>query len=222
MSASVARTAALAQFALLTARVEALEPAQLELPARLEPWRVLELVAHVTRNIGAVAPAVARPEPAARTVELAGYYDVAARAAAAVKQRAIDDARSPVSWSAELATAVQAAAQALEGVPDTRLVTVRMGAVSLGDFLVTRCVEGAVHGIDLARALDAEPAAWVDPAAAVVCAQHLAQRGVRHGITAAVQDRVVLIGDTVIPILDYIEWSSGRGPAVAGFPPLRL
>ncbi|AGL17875.1 hypothetical protein L083_4365 [Actinoplanes sp. N902-109] len=218
------RDPVLAQFSLLAERVAALAPVDYELPTRLPPWTVRELVAHVTRNLTALLRALDRPEPAGRSVELRDYYDKSAEVAGAVRERALADARAEVSWAGELRAAVDAARAALAGEPDERLVAVRLGSVSLGDFLITRCVEGVVHGLDLAAAVRAAPHSWVDPAAALVCAGHLAGRGARDGTPAEVTERAVHVGGVTLPVLDYIGWAAGRlpapDPALAGIAPL--
>ncbi len=196
----------MAQWDLLVARATGLEPPDLQQPTRLEPWRVRNLLAHVVRNVMAVTSALRRPAPESRSVSLAGYYDESAKVAAAIRDRAAGETASAEG----LREAVEAAGKALAGVPDTRLVAVRLGNVTLEEFLVTRCVEGVVHGTDLAHAVLAHPHAWVEPAAVGVCAQHLAERVDQQ---VHITDRYAHFSACAVPVLDFVEWASGRIPA---------
>jgi uncharacterized protein (TIGR03083 family) len=211
------RAAATAQAAVLAARVARLADADLALPTRLPPWTVRELVAHVTRTIGVVGAALAAPAPPVATVALDDYYSHAAVAADGVRDRTVEEARAAgdARWQERITTVV---AEVTDALPDSdRLVTTRIGAVSLADFLVTRCVEGVVHGLDLARALGDDPEDWYEPAAAAVCAGLLARLGVAHGVTTDVRTEPVVVGRAgraaTTSLTGYVEWATGRGPA---------
>ncbi|GAA0794169.1 maleylpyruvate isomerase N-terminal domain-containing protein [Spirilliplanes yamanashiensis] len=211
------RSAATGQFALLAERVGQLTDADLALPTRLPPWTVRELVAHVTRNIDALAGALAAPAPEAATVTLDDYYGLAAAAADGIRERAAGEAATGIRWQDEIGAVAARVTAALPGAD--RLVTARMGDLTLEDFLVTRCVEGTVHGFDLARALDAPPGDWLHPAATDVCLRLLARLGAAHGITADVRTAPVVVGyagrAVTTTVAGYAEWATGRGPAPA-------
>ena len=221
---TAARRAALQQYELLATRFADLSEADLDRETRLPPWRLRELVAHTTRNICSVAPALSRPEPEVATVDLDDYYEKGARMAAAIRDRAVDEARAGLRWGDELAAAVRETAEALATAGPDRLITVRLGAMSLDGFLVTRCVEGVVHGLDVARAVGGDPAGWTTPAATAVCAGQLARIGARAGVPAEVSGESVTVASVTIPVIAYVEWATGRTPAphpaLSGFPPV--
>jgi uncharacterized protein (TIGR03083 family) len=160
-----ARAGALAQYGLLVTAVTALPDDVFGRPTRLGTWTVAELAAHLAATVDAVPRALAEPEPARAETDLVGYLSAMRGYAPAVAQRATDLAAgaTPDALRDRLATAVAGAAGALRDVADDRLVLVRLGAIPLGTFLVTRCVEGVVHGLDL-RAATGVPEAS-DPAA---------------------------------------------------------
>lgn len=218
------RLAALGQYGLLATRFAGLSEADLERETRLPPWRLRELVAHTTRNICSVVPALSRPEPEVATVGLDDYYEKGARMSAAIRDRAVDEARADVRWADELAAAVRETAEALATVGPDRLISVRLGAMSLDGFLVTRCVEGVVHGLDVAHAVGGDPGEWVTPEATAVCAGQLARIGARAGVPAAVTGGSVTVGSVTVPVIAYVEWATGRVPAphpgLAGYPPV--
>jgi uncharacterized protein (TIGR03083 family) len=155
----------LAQFALLADAVEVLGDSAFRAPTRLGTWTVAELVAHLAANVEAVTRALAHPPPERAETDLLGYLGAMRGYAEGVARRATELAAgaAPADLRARLRSAADATAAALDGADPARLVLVRLGAVPLGDFLATRCVEGVVHGLDL-RAATGVPAA-PDPAA---------------------------------------------------------
>ncbi|OKJ74215.1 maleylpyruvate isomerase family mycothiol-dependent enzyme [Streptomyces sp. CB02460] len=148
------RTAVLAQFAHVRDAVRTLTPQQLAAPSGLGDWTVRELAAHITMALSHVnqtlelpAPALAKPEvsllewpftTAARAPRIAD--DTAERAAAAPDLDAL---------YAEVAARFEAL---VPGASEDRLLATRVGAMRLGDFLVTRTVELVVHTWDLNEA----------------------------------------------------------------------
>lgn len=153
-SPSDARDGVLAQYALLTAAVAQLDDDAFTGPTRLGEWRVAELVAHLSSTLDAVPRALDRPAPEHAEADLTAYLLAMRTVAPAVAQRATDNARdvAPADLRHRLAETLAATDEALRDADLSRLVAVRLGAVPLGDFLVTRCVEGVVHGLDLAAA----------------------------------------------------------------------
>ncbi|MDQ1710596.1 MAG: hypothetical protein QOE45_46 [Frankiaceae bacterium] len=153
-SAEDARAGVLAQYGLLATAVAALPDAAFARPTRLGDWTVAELVAHLASTVDAVPRALARPEPERTEADLLSYLGAMRDVAPAVAQRAADNARdaTPGDLRARLAAAVADTEAALRDADPRRLVLVRLGAVALGDFLATRCVEGVVHGLDLRAA----------------------------------------------------------------------
>lgn len=155
-----AHAGTLAQYARVAEAVEVLGDSDFALPTRLGDWTVAELVAHLAATADAVGTALAKPPPDRAETDLLGYLAAMRGFAPAVAERAAKLAAdtTPAALRARLADSVAATAVALAAADPQRLVLVRLGAVPLGDFLVTRCVEGVVHGLDL-RAATGAPAA---------------------------------------------------------------
>lgn len=150
-SPSDARDGVLAQYALLTAAVARLDDDAFARPTRLGEWRVAELVAHLSSTLDAVPRALDRAAPERPEADLTAYLLAMRNVAPAVARRATDNARdvAPADLRHRLAETLAAADESLRDADLSRLVAARLGAVPLGDFLVTRCVEGVVHGLDL-------------------------------------------------------------------------
>lgn len=150
-TADEARDGVLAQYALLAAAVAKLADEDFARPTRLAGWTVAELAAHLSSTLAAVPSALERPAPAKPDADLAAYLLAMRNVAPAVAQRAVDNARgaTPAELRRRLAETVEDTSAMVRAADLSRLVAVRLGAVPLGDFLVTRCVEGVVHGLDL-------------------------------------------------------------------------
>ena len=143
-----------AQYALLADAVATLPDDVFARPTRLGDWTVAELVAHLASTGEAAPRRVAREAPPRAEADLVAYLLAMRAVAPAVAQRAADNAAgvAPAELRARVATVSAGIREALADVDPDRLVLARLGAVPLGDFLVTRCVEGVVHGLDLAAA----------------------------------------------------------------------
>lgn len=165
------RAAVLDQFGSLAAAVADLPGTAFASPTRLGDWRVAELVAHLTSNVEAMPNYLAQPAPPRADVELVRYYAGARAAASGVAERAraAAAASAPAQLKLALRQAVDRAGPALTAADPDRLIATRPGALTLAEFLITRCVEGTVHGLDLAAATGAEPV--------------LAPSAVRHAVT---------------------------------------
>jgi uncharacterized protein (TIGR03083 family) len=160
-----------------TAGVAALSTVDWSRPTRCAPWTCGDLVSHVRTGFARVAEMLDRPEPGAAEaealVDAAGYFRPDHRFDPEVDAARVAAARSdalagPAEAAADLETVCRQALAAASGAPDGRLVRTRHGdAMTLPDYLVTRVVEVAVHGLDLTDAVAAPP--WLtDPAATVV------------------------------------------------------
>jgi uncharacterized protein (TIGR03083 family) len=152
-----ARDGALAQYGRLVDVVAVLPEELFATPTRLG-WTVAELVAHLAANIHAVSRGLEHAEPPRPEIQLVDYYRAGADVAAAIDRRARELAagRDPRDLRAQLEQEVGDAAAALSALGkagERRLIVARLGAVALADFLVTRCVEGVVHGLDLQHAV---------------------------------------------------------------------
>ncbi len=166
----VVRAAAFGQYARVADVVDGLADADLDRPTRLPGWRVAELVAHTAHGVAVVARYLAQPAPGRADRDLMGYLDGAVSVARDVAERAVQAAagRTAEDLQAVMRAALADAQAALVDQPSDRLVATRLVALSLPDFLATRCVEGLVHGLDLAAALGRAPAEIVHPDAARV------------------------------------------------------
>ncbi|MFJ9430633.1 sterol carrier family protein [Streptomyces sp. NPDC101490] len=150
------RAAVLAQFGHVREAVGALTSAQLAGPTRLGDWTVRDLAAHLAWMVDSVPLLLAEPEPAPGKDRLAllDWPFVTAGAAGRIDThtRGIDAADLPGLY----ARVAEDYGRALADAPDGRLLPVRFGPMTLGDFLVTRTVELVVHTDDLNAATGAE------------------------------------------------------------------
>lgn len=155
----------------LTDAVSGLSEAEWSLPTRCTPWTVRDLLGHVCVVIDWLPGMLEAPAPEGAGVSAADYYRP-------------DDRFSPRTNSARIALAQSRAAESADGSalvgdftatwrqvhrmcreqPVGRTVRTRHGdAMLLSEFLLTRVVEVAVHGLDLADALGRE--SWLTPSA---------------------------------------------------------
>ncbi|MFI1256451.1 maleylpyruvate isomerase family mycothiol-dependent enzyme [Streptomyces netropsis] len=155
----------------LTDAVSGLSEAEWSLVTRCTPWAVRDLLGHVCVVIDWLPGMLDAPAPGAATISAADYYRP-------------DDRFSPQTNSARIALAQDRAAEPADGAafaedftatwrrvdrlcrvqPASRTVWTRHGdAMLLSEFLLTRVVEVAVHGLDLADALRREP--WLTSSA---------------------------------------------------------
>ncbi|MEV4348499.1 maleylpyruvate isomerase N-terminal domain-containing protein [Actinoplanes sp. NPDC049596] len=148
-------------------------------PTRCAPWTALELLGHVRVAVGRLPSMLAAPAPAPVSsdslVSAAGYYRPDERFAPATNADRVDLGRAQ---AAEFATAAglvedfgatcRRVEQLCRAEPAGRVVVTRHGdPMLLEDFLVTRVIELAVHGLDLADAVGRQ--SWLTtPAAEVV------------------------------------------------------
>lgn len=139
------------------------------------PWAVLELLCHMRIGVGRVAGMLAEPEPPqGPLVPAPGYYRPDRRFSAAVNSDRIEAAQRMASGLAgsaavrDFGRAWRHAVVLIQGAPQERIVVTRHGdRMLLTEFLRTRVLELAVHGLDLAAGLRRPP--WTtDTAAAVV------------------------------------------------------
>ncbi|MEV6297574.1 maleylpyruvate isomerase family mycothiol-dependent enzyme [Streptomyces sp. NPDC051896] len=155
----------------LTDAISGLSEAEWSLPTRCTPWTVRDLLGHVCVVIDWLPGMLDAIAPGAATISAVDYYRP-------------DDRFSPQTNSARIALAQDRAAEPADGAavaedftatwqrvdrlcrvqPASRTVWTRHGdAMLLSEFLLTRVVEVAVHGLDLADALGREP--WLTSSA---------------------------------------------------------
>lgn len=144
-------------------------------PSPCAPWTVAELVYHVRMTIGRLPGMLAGPEPAGTSlVSAAAYYRPDQRFSAATNTERIESAQRGAAAlpdgparARDLAGARQLAWDLLQVTPPRRVVQTRHGdRMLLTEFMRTRVLELAVHGLDLATALDRHP--WMTSLAAHV------------------------------------------------------
>ncbi|MEV6104975.1 maleylpyruvate isomerase family mycothiol-dependent enzyme [Streptomyces sp. NPDC051940] len=166
-------------------------------PTRCEPWTVAELLAHVRMTAGRLPGMLAeRPAPAHAEVTARGYYRPDERFSAgtnAVRVESAQELAARDTGHAEAFTATwREAAGLCAAEPESRVVRTRHGdPMLLTDFLVTRVVELAVHGLDLADALGRRP--WTTEPAADVVEELLLGAPAPQGLPALGWDRSVFL-----------------------------
>ena len=163
-------------------------------PTRCVPWDAAALAAHITMALGRLDAMLDAPPPALATVDAAGYYRPDERFSPEVDAVRLDSAAEAAraggaAVAAEFASTWRRVCARCAARP-ARLVTTRHGdPMTLQDFLTTRVVEVAVHGIDLADALDRPR--WTTPEAAAVVVELLLGPG--HVAALEEGDRVGFI-----------------------------
>lgn len=166
----VARAGVVAQHRLIDVLVDGTDAADFDRPTRLGHWTVAQLVAHLSLGMSAIARYLTADPAATPTMDARLWADRCADAAPSVDERAsaMADGARPVELRSGLRTARVEAEAALADVAPSFVVEARFGALRLADYLATRCVEAAVHGLDLAAALRAAPVVDRDAAATAV------------------------------------------------------
>ncbi|MET9594521.1 maleylpyruvate isomerase family mycothiol-dependent enzyme [Streptomyces sp. NPDC006516] len=155
----------------LTAAVSGLPEAEWSLPTRCTPWTVRDLLGHVCVVIDWLPGMLDAPAPGEARISAAEYYRPDDRFSPQTNGARITLARNRAAEPADGATFAEdftatwrRVDQLCQVQPAGRTVWTRHGdAMLLSEFLLTRVVEVAVHGIDLADALGREP--WLTSAA---------------------------------------------------------
>ncbi len=134
--------------------VEDLPDEAFALVTRLPGWRLRELVVHLIACVDAVSIRLAEPPAAKAETAPARYLLSTPEAAQVIEERERNGASGtePAVLKEQLRSAVARLAGAIETAEPNRIVATRFGGMRLADFLVTRCVEGVVHGLDLVAA----------------------------------------------------------------------
>jgi uncharacterized protein (TIGR03083 family) len=181
-------------------------------PSPCVPWTAADLLFHVRMAMGRLQVMLAEPEPdGADLVPAAGYYRADQRFSEAVNDDRIDSARRGAAALPGAAARARDFRQArdlawslVQSASPGRVVRTRHGdRMLLSEFMRTRVLELAVHGLDLAAALDREP--WMTGPAAQVTEELLLPA------PAAAQLRA----DTGWSRVTLIAKLTGRAPATA-------
>lgn len=177
------RSALVRQWALLVAAVPQLD---LTAATRLRGWTNRELLAHLAIQPVLLTRFLADESPVQAQVSLEA--NLAGTAALATK---IDQAARQAADAGRLdfPANVRRALPALHDADLTRTVVTLQGPIALADYLVTRCVEAVVHGLDLVPGVPPDPAAAAVAAGALLGL--LAQREPHLATLATALDRVV-------------------------------
>lgn len=168
-------------------------------PTVCEPWTVRELLGHVTVVIGWLPGMLEGDTPAQATVSAVGYYRRDSRFSPETNSRRIDLAGERAArvvdakdLAGEFDDAWRTAARLCAREPDDRVVRTRHDdPMLLTDFLVTRAVEVAVHGLDLAAAAGRRP--WLSESAGHLLAQLLLGPRGLNGVDALGWDQVTFL-----------------------------
>jgi uncharacterized protein (TIGR03083 family) len=130
-------------------------------PSGLPGWRMADLVAHLAMCASAPVSRLAAPAPPKAETDVASYLLFFKSAAADISARTVELAGDgdPKALRAGVRKAVADLELALADVDLSRAIPTRLAPMRLDDFLITRCVEGVVHGLDLEPAVDPDPAA---------------------------------------------------------------
>ncbi|MER7762909.1 sterol carrier family protein [Streptomyces sp. NPDC097619] len=144
-----------AQFALVAEAVRGLTEERLAAPAGLGEWTVRELAAHLAWVVDSLADAVDRPAPPKAELTAVRWPTATAPLATGIARAARETAvEGPLPERFERAAGRLATVLAEQ--PGSRLLGLRVGAMTLADFMVTRAVELVVHTDDLNRATGLE------------------------------------------------------------------
>ena len=133
-----------------------------DLPTGLPGWRVAELVAHLSMCAGAPARWLSEPTPDRAEATVGGLLAVPdRRSAPAIDERTRELAadKTPEQLRMQVQMAVFSLGAVVAATAPERVIPTRLAPMRFDDFLVTRLVEGVVHGLDLSPAVDPDPTA---------------------------------------------------------------
>ena len=151
-------------------------------PTGCEPWTVKDLLAHVLVACRRIPVMLAGPTPARAEVSALEYFH-GDKLGGDVDRERVEAAQRDARWFQSgyqivdaIVDAVGESVRLVRAEPEDRLVYTRWGeAMALMEYVKTRVFELAVHGLDLAYALDREP--WMTSGAAQVTADVLLENG---------------------------------------------
>jgi uncharacterized protein (TIGR03083 family) len=188
-----------AEAASQSAVLATLTEAEFDRPTRCAPWTARALLAHMAMGADRVITMLAEPAPSAADTDAAGYYRPDKRFSSTTNQERVDSAvaaavraGSGATLAARFAQTWHDAYAAVGAQPADRVVRTRHGdAMLLTDFMVTRVVELAVHGLDLADALGRPP--WTHDTAIEVVTRLLLPEAAGPRLDALGWDRMTLL-----------------------------
>lgn len=150
--------ACIAQWSKIADAVERLPDARFDAPTGLPGWRVADLVGHLSMCAGAPARWLAEPALPKAEVDAVAYVLSLTEVADDIdtRTRELAAGRRPPELRAAVRAAVEGMRTAVTDAEPGRIIPTRLAPMRLDDFLVTRCVEGVVHGIDLDPPVEAD------------------------------------------------------------------
>jgi uncharacterized protein (TIGR03083 family) len=158
----------------LSAVLRTLDPPQFDRPTNCPPWNLRELVVHTAASVG-IRAAFPPADPQSVPTSAADYYRRPERNTSEYRQRNVDQTRqlsrqqlpaetSPARWFDEV---TQDAVTKLSLDDLNRIVLIpQRGAMRLADWVLTRVISVAAHGLDAALTLGHPP--WTTSEAATV------------------------------------------------------
>lgn len=153
-----------AQLGVLVEEAAGLDGAQLLGPSGLADWRVVDLLLHVAARAERLGRAASAEPPLVRQVTVAAGPPPTVVLARSVGPGLPDRAQLPVQdAAATVREAARRLSRRLARVEGDRLVTTRIGVMSLGEALLLHCLEDLHHAVALARAVGAEPTGLCHP-----------------------------------------------------------
>jgi uncharacterized protein (TIGR03083 family) len=212
------RAACVRQWLGIAEAVERIPDHAFELGTRLPGWRVAELVAHLTSCVDALTRRLSEPMPPTVEIDLSGYLLSMRSVAAVIEERELAAATGtdPDDQRRRFRTAVSEMAIIVERTHD-RLVATRFGCMRLVDFIATRCIEGVVHGLDIAHTLPAV-ALVPDPGALKLTTKALLAALATKAPGRAVEVRVPPVA--AVQCVDGPRHTRGTPPSVVETDPL--
>jgi uncharacterized protein (TIGR03083 family) len=161
-----------AECAACAAVVTTLSEDDFGLPTRCPPWDVKALVGHIWRDVDRILVYAAEPPPDMADSDAIAYYrssDDAVVSAADVARRGFE-AAAAFATGHELARDFddrwRRAVELAGTMPPERLVRTFGPCLRLDEYLCTRLLEAAIHGLDLADAIGRD--SWITPPASAV------------------------------------------------------
>jgi len=165
---------ALAQETLaLSAVLDELTPADLTRPSNCPPWNVQELIVHTADSIAIRSP-LPTAEPPSTLSSAADYYRRPERDTPEYRQRNVDqtqqlartvlDGASPAQWFSQISR--DTLAQLRNDDPNRPVMIRGRNAMRLADWVTTRVISVAAHGLDVAITFGRQP--WTTSTALTV------------------------------------------------------
>ncbi len=149
--------------------VGALPGSSFLLGTRCPPWDVKALLGHMWRDVDRVTVCLAKPAPDAVDRDAVSYFrgfDPVAAAPGISKRAEGVAARFATALARSFDERWREAVEAARIQDSSRVVRTIGPSMLFADYLATRVLEMAVHGLDLADALGREP--WLTPDGATV------------------------------------------------------